>query len=367
MKDREGRSVLVGEQMGSACRVGLTRDFLREDGTLAFDIGLDALGGHPEIAWEFLTENAPEVGSGDVRGYDALLVLAPKVTARTLEGADRLAIVARFGVGYDSVDVDACTRHGVALTITPDGVRRPVAVSAITYLLALSHKLLIKDRLTRDGRWAEKRDHMGMGLAGRVLGIIGLGNIGREVCRLVRPFDVRIVAHDPYVSRETAAAAGAELVGLEDLLGTADFVCICAALTDESRHLIDAGRLALMKPTAFLINVARGPIVDQTALTRALQEGRILGAGLDVFEQEPPDPKDPLFKLDNVIVTPHAICWTDQCFSAIGRSAWTAVLDVAAGRAPTYVVNRDVLSHPRFQERLRAYAQGHQQTRQVGA
>jgi phosphoglycerate dehydrogenase-like enzyme len=157
------------------------------------------------------------------------------------------------------------------------------------------------------------------------------------------------------------------LVGLEDLLRTADFVCICAALTDESRHLIDAGRLALMKPTAYLINVARGQIVDQAALTRALQDGRILGAGLDVFEQEPPNLDDPLFKLDNVIVTPHAICWTDQCFSAIGRSAWTSIIDVATGRAPKYVVNRDVLASPRFQERLRMYAQRQQQEHQVGS
>lgn len=353
--------------MGSECRVGLTRDFLREDGNLAFDIGLDALEEHPEISWEFLPKNTPVLRSEDVRGFDALVVLAPRVTEQTLEGADRLAIVARFGVGYDSVDVDACTRHGIVLTITPDGVRRPVAVSAITYVLALSHKLLIKDRLTHEGRWAEKLDHMGTGLTGRVLGLIGLGNIGREVCGLARPFDLRIIAHDPYVSPETAASVGAELVGLEDLLRTADFVCICAALTDESRHLIDADRLGLMKSTAYLINVARGPIVDEAALTRALQEGRILGAGLDVFEQEPPNPNDPLFKLDNVIVTPHAICWTDQCFSAIGRSAWTSILDVAAGRAPKYVVNRDVLSSPRFEERLKMYAQRRQKAQQVGS
>jgi len=352
--------------MAAECKVGLTRDFLREDGTLAFDIGLDVLAGHPEITWEFLSRHASELGREDVRGYDGVVVLAPRVTAETLEGADRLAIIARFGVGYDSVDVGACTRHGVAVTITPDGVRRPVAASAMTFVLALSHKLLAKDRLTRGGRWAEKIDYMGMGLTGRVLGLIGLGNIGREVCGLARPFGLRVIAYDPYVGREAAASVGAELVGLEDLLRTADFVCICAALTDESRHLIDAPRLALMKRTAYLINVARGPIVDQGALTTALREGRIQGAGLDVFEQEPPDPNDPLFTLDNVIVSPHGICWTDECFSAIGRSAWSAILDVAAGRAPKYVVNPDVLSHPRFQERLKTYARGRPNVQQVG-
>jgi phosphoglycerate dehydrogenase-like enzyme len=342
--------------MGSEYRVGLTRDCLRPDGTLGFDIGLDVLEGHPEISWEFLPRNTAVLTSEDVRSYDALLVLSPRVTRETLHQAERLAIVARFGVGYDSVDVDACTENGIVLTITPDGVRRPVAVSAITYMLALSQKLLIKDRLTREGRWGEKTEHMGMGVVSRVLGLIGLGNIGSEVCRLATPFDVRIIAYDPYVSPEHAASVGAQLVGLDELLSTADFVCICAALTDETRHLITADRLALMKPTAFLINVARGPLVDQQALTKALQERRILGAGLDVFEQEPPDPNDPLFRLDNIIVTPHAICWTDQCFSAIGRSAWTSILDVARGRAPRYIVNRDVVANPRFQERLATYA-----------
>jgi len=350
--------------MDGECRVGLTRDFLSEDGSLVFDIGLDVLEGHPEIAWEFLPQFTPQIRPADVRGYDALLVLSPKVTAETIEEAERLVLIARFGVGYDSVDVAACTRRGIALTITPDGVRRPVAASAMAYVLALSHKMLIKDRLTRTGRWHEKISHMGMGLTGRVLGLVGLGNIGREVCRLAAPFDLRILAADPYVTRD--AAAGAELVELDDLLRAADFVCICAALTDATHHLIDARRLALMKPTAYLINVARGPIVDQAALTRALRDGRIQGAGLDVFEEEPPDPQDPLFQFDNVIVSPHGICWTDECFTGIGRSAWRGILSLAAGREPPFVVNREALSHPRFQEGLRALARRTRTPKEAG-
>ena len=341
--------------MGGRFKVGLTRDFLDADGRLSFDIGLAILDDHPEIEWSYLPVHTPELRSEHITGCDGLLVLAPRVTAQTVENNDCLAIVARFGVGYDSVDIDACTRRGVAVTITPDGVRRPVAAAALTYVLALSHKLLIKDRLTREGRWSEKVQHMGMGLVDRVLGIIGLGNIGREICQLARPFDLRLMAHDPYVDPETAAAAGVELVALETLLQNADFVCVCAALTEESRHLIDARRLSLMKPGAYLINVARGPIVDQAALVAALEEGRIQGAGLDVFEQEPPDPRDPLFAQPDVIVTPHAICWTDQCFTDNGRSALTSILEVAAGRAPRYLVNRDVLASARFQDRLRRY------------
>ncbi len=337
--------------MNQSFRVGVTRDFLKPDGTLGFgDIGLGVLDAAEGVAWEFLEENTPDLRADQVRGYDALLVLAPRVTAATLEGSDRLSVVARFGVGYDNVDVAACDRNGVLLTITPDGVRRPVAVATMTFVLALSHKLLIKDRLTRDGRWGEKLDHMGMGVTGRTLGVIGLGNIGREVFALAQPFGMRHLAYDPYA---TSDVAGVERTDLETLLRTSDFVCICCALTPETHHLINAERLALMRDTAYLINVARGPIVDQKALTVALRERRIRGAGLDVFEQEPVDPGDPILTLDNVIVAPHAICWTDECFLGNGRSACESILDVAAGRVPKHVVNRAALEHPRLKDRLR--------------
>ncbi len=342
--------------MSEEFHIGLTRDFLKPDGSLGYgDIGLEMLDKAPGVQWDFLAEDTTELRADQVRGYDALLVLAPQVTAATLEGADRLAIVARFGVGYDSVDVDACTRHGVLLTITPDGVRRPVATSILAFLLALSHRLLDKDRLTRAGRWNEKLDYMGTGLTGRTLGLVGLGNIGREVLLLAKPLGMQHIVHDPYVSRAQAKMAGAELVDLETLLRTADFVAICCALTPETHHLIDAERLAMLKPTAYLINTARGPIIDQIALTRALQERQFAGAAVDVFEREPVDPGDPLLKLDNVIVTPHAICWTDECFLGNGRSAIQSILDVAAGRDPKNVVNRAALDNPALQEKLRRY------------
>jgi len=345
--------------MPAPFRVGLTRDFLKPDGTLGFgDIGLELLDQAPGVEWEFLPENTPELSPEQVREYDALLVLAPKVTAATLAGSERLSVVARFGVGYDNVDVPACTQAGVLLTITPDGVRRPVALSVITLLLALSHRLLEKDRLTRDGRWAEKLGYMGQGITGRTLGVIGFGNIGREVFRLAQPFGMRHLAFDPHLPADAGRDLGVKLVDLDTLLAQSDFVAVCCALTPETHHLIDAARLARMKPNAYLINVARGPIVDQQALARVLQERRIAGAGLDVFEQEPVDPDDPILKLDNVIVAPHAICWTDECFLGNGRSACESILDVAAGRTPRYVVNREVLEQPEVQAKLQAYGGG---------
>jgi phosphoglycerate dehydrogenase-like enzyme len=337
-------------------RVGVTADFLKPDGLLApSTVGLDLLSGVPGLHWQFLAEDTPELRPEQVRGLDALLVLAPRVSAASLEGADRLAVVARFGVGHDNVEVDACTRAGVLLTITPDAVRRPVAAAALTFVLALGHKLLVKDRLTRTGRWAEKLHHMGTGLTGRILGVVGLGNIGREVLALAAPLGMRHLAHDPYADPARAAASGAELVALETLLREADFVCLCCALTPQTRHLLNAERLALMKPTAYLVNVARGPVVDQAALTEALRQRRIAGAGLDVFEQEPPDPGDPLLSLDNVILAPHALCWTDECFRGIGQDACRSILDVAAGRAPRHVVNPAALEHTGLREKLRRY------------
>jgi phosphoglycerate dehydrogenase-like enzyme len=330
-------------------RVGITRDFLRPDGTLAFgDIGLDVLDAAGGIEWEFLGENVREIRSDQAAGFDALLLLGPRVSTATLEGAPRLKLVARFGVGYDNVDVSACTRHGVLLTITPDGVRRPVAAAALTLILALSHKLLIKDRLAREGRWSEKLDHMGQGLTGRTLGIIGLGNIGREILALAAPFGMRHLASDPFVAPGTVA--GVEVVELETLLHSADYVCVACALAPETYHLLDAERLARLKPSAYLINVARGPIIDQKALVAALETRRIQGAALDVFEEEPLPPDDPISKLENVILAPHALCWTDECFRGNGRSACGSIADIAAGRVPRHVVNPEALERARFRK-----------------
>jgi phosphoglycerate dehydrogenase-like enzyme len=322
-------------------RVGVTRDFLRPDGELGFgDIGLNLLEEQPGIAWEFLADNWPELPPEVGNEYDALLVLAPRVTAKTVDGCQRLKLVARFGVGYDNVDVPALTRNRVLLTITPDGVRRPVAASALAFLLALSHKIPQKDRLTRDGRWSEKLDYMGTGLTGRRLGVIGCGNTGRELFRLAAPLEMKHSTYDPYLSPDVAREAGIEWVSLEQLLAESDFVVVCCALTPDTHHLLDSHRLSLMKPTAYLINVARGPIVDQRALTTRLREGKLAGAALDVFEKEPPDLDDPLLQLDNVILAPHAICWTDELFLGNGRAACQSILDVAAGRSPKSIVNR---------------------------
>ena len=338
-------------------RVGLTVDFLRPEGGQAFpDIDLSVLDRAEGVEWHNLSEGAEEVPAEAAAECDALLVLSPRISAATLEGAGCLAVVARIGVGYDSVDLEACTRSGVAVTITPDGVRRPVASAAMAFLLALAHRLPLKDRLTREGRWAEKAGYMGIGLRGRTLGLVGLGNIGSEIAGLCAPFGMTLVAADPFADEEAAAGMGVRLAPLPELLAEADFVLICCALTEETRHLIGPVELERMKPTAHLINVARGPIVDQAALTAALREGVIAGAALDVFEEEPVDPADPILRLDNVIVAPHALAWTDESFRMMGESAFAGILAVSEGRAPGHVVNAEVLETERFRDKLAACA-----------
>ena len=342
----------------SAFRVALSADFRKPDGSPSFlEFDLSPLEDHSDIDLFYL-EPEPEISAAQLADVDALILLTPRVGAGSLTRNGRLAVVARFGVGYDNVDLAACSDHDVAVVITPDGVRRPVAVSILTFIFALSGKLFIKDRLARRGPagWAEKTVHNGVGLVGLTLGSVGMGNIGAEMFRLARPLDMRFIAYDPYVDPALAADLGVTLTNLDTVFRESDFVCVNCPLSDETHHLVDAERLAQMKPTAFLINTARGPIVDQAALTDALREDRIAGAGIDVFEREPPDAEDPLLTLDNAIVTPHALCWTDQLFAGSGAADVRAVMAVMEGRVPDGIVNRDVVGRPGWTERLAGYA-----------
>lgn len=336
----------------SAFRVAMDGAFVKPDGTPTYpDFDLEPLRDTPGVDVQFVQLGA-ECPPEALEGFDALILLIARFTRASVPRDGRLRLVARFGVGYDTVDVEACTEAGIALTITPSGVRRPVAVAILTLLLALAGKLMDKDRLTRQGPqgYAQRNDYMGMGLIGRTLASVGVGNIGAEMFRVAAPLGMRFIAHDPYADPVVAADLGVTLTDLETVFREGDFVTVNCPLSPQTHHLVDAGRIALMKPTAYLINTARGPIVDQVALTEALANRRIAGAGLDVQEQEPPDPADPLLRLDNVILAPHALCWTDQCFAGIGASAVRSVLDAAEGRVPGGLVNKAVLAAARWRE-----------------
>jgi D-3-phosphoglycerate dehydrogenase len=336
-------------------RIALSHD-VRHKGNAVFD--LSSLTENPGIDVGFIEPDNGFLPATELADYDALILLFPRFARESIPANHRLGLIAKVGVGYDNVDVPACTEAGIALVTAPDGVRRPVAVATITLLLALGGRLFVKDKLARLGQrgFDQRLDNNGVGLVGRVLGSVGIGNIAAEIFRLARPFDMRFIARDPYVDPALASELGVTLVDLDTVFRESDFVTLNCPLTAQTRHLVDARRLALMKSTAFLINCARGPVVDQRALTKVLQERRIAGAGLDVFDPEPPHPDDPLLKLDNVIVTPHALCWTDQMFEGIGATDIEAALDLSHGRVPAGIVNRAVLDNPIWQQRLAQYA-----------
>ena len=321
-------------------RIGLTRDLLAANGEPSFGRGpLALLDGDRRIKWEFLPEALDEITPEVMARYDGLYVNSPRITAASVARADRrVRIVSRHGVGYDSVDVRALAAKGVIATNTPVAVRRPVAVAALTFIFALAARLIEKDRLTRSGRWHERTSHMGLGLTTRTLGVIGAGGIGRELLALAQPFGWKMLAADPYVEQATVSALGAECVPLERLLRDSDFVVATVLLNEETHHLMNAARFAQMKRSAYFVNLSRGPIADEPALIAALRGGVIAGAGIDVFEQEPVAHDNPLLTMDNVLVTPHALCWTDECFDAIAREGLTCMVDFANGRRPLSVI-----------------------------
>ncbi len=340
--------------MSAAWRVGLTRDILDSRGEPAFGKrALEILDAAPGIEWEYLPEVVPAVDADIASRYDALYVNAARVPGGAVERTDcRLKVVARHGVGYDSVDIPAMTAAGILVTHTPSAMPRPVATTALTFVLALAGRLMQKDRLTRTGRWHERMDCMGLGLTGRTLGVVGAGRIGQELLRMATVFDLRLVAADPQVDEVTLGYLRTEKLGLPALLAASDFVVVTCLLNAATRHLIGATELAQMRRDAYLINVARGPVVDETALIEALRAGTIAGAALDVFEQEPVDPANPLLAMDNVIVTPHSLCWTDECFHNMAATGLRSIVDAQAGRRPVFVVNPEVYRHARLREAM---------------
>jgi D-3-phosphoglycerate dehydrogenase len=340
-------------------RVALSGDFRKADGSPTFpSFDLTPLKTNPNIEIKWVDAANGIMPAKGLEDCDALILLAHRFARESVPSGNRLAAVARFGVGYDNVDLAACNENGIAAIITPDGVRRPVAVSVITFILALSQKLLIKDKLTRQGApgWAKRVDFMGEGLIGKTLGQLGMGNIGAEVFRVAAPFGMKFIAYDPYLDKAKAMELGVESVSSEELFRRSDFLSVSVPLSDATRHYVNAARLKTMKPTAYLINTARGPIVDQKALYQALTDGTIAGAGLDVFDVEPAPADEPIYKLENVIVTPHSLCWTDECFSGNGAADIIAVTEVMHGRVPRGIVNRDVTENEVWKRKLKEFA-----------
>lgn len=352
--------------------LALTGDFLNEAGTSAYgDIGLERLAHEAAIRFHFLTEHAPrdndadywsrlyslEVTPPQIADVDGLIVLRPWVKRSTFaNGAERLTVIGRSGAGYDKIDVGACTENDVALFNAPLALNHSTASSALLFMLALAKRLPQQDRVVREGRWDRQAAVLGQEIQGKTLGIIGLGHSGLELVRLVEPFAMNILAYSPHADPVVAAELGVRLTTLAEVLREADFVSLHCRLNAETRRMLGAAELALMKPTAFLINIARGELIDQDALVSLLTAGRIAGAGLDVFDVEPLPASDPLTKLDNVILAPHWSCSTAEIWAETGRVMAEGMCRAARGEVPENIVNPEVLERPEFRRKLQRFA-----------
>jgi len=291
------------------------------------------------------------LSTDDGRGFlemagdaDAILNADFPLPASLITLLHKCKIIARYGTGVDNIAVGAATARGIMVANVPEFGTEEVANRAMLLLLAAACRLPIADREVRQGRWRASAGWMGAQIAGQTLGLVGFGKIGRAIARRAPAFDLRTAAYDPYIAPNEFEAHGIARLELDALLANSDFVCLAVPLMDETRHLLDARHLAMMKPSAVLINIARGAIVDQSALTEALRTGRLAAAGLDVLEREPPDPADSLLSLDNVVFTPHTATFTQRSMDSIRQQAVRSVIQVLRGERIPNLVNPEVVA-----------------------
>ena len=277
------------------------------------------------------------------RDADDLIVVDSPVTCRAMESMDRLKVVLRTGVGVDVIDVEAATELGIAVVCVPDLWIREVANHAMALLLACNRRLLLLDSAVRSGDWLPIIPPPVGSIHGETLGIVGLGRIGRALASRATAFELRVIAYDPFLPPDAFEQAGVEAVSFDELLRRSDYVSVHSPKTEDTTHLFDEGALRRMKPTAYLVNTSRGPIVDQAALARALREGWIAGAALDVLRSEPPPSDEPLLKMDNVILTPHTSYYSDAAVRELPVRCGQEVARVLTGRMPLNLFNPEVL------------------------
>ncbi len=349
-----------------------TGDFCKADGTPVADLAFDLLADAPYIRHGFFQDQVPRPGpaaGGGLNPYamemqphhfaaaNGIVLSRPWVKpAAFAQGAENLVVIARAGIGYDKIDLAACTAHDVVVFNTPLGMKHATASAALFFILGLSKRFPLQDRIVRSGRWDRHLEAVGDDLAGLTLGIVGLGNTGQELARLIAPFGMRLIAFSPHATPETARQFNVTLVDdLDTLLRESDYVSLHGRLTEKTRGMIGERELGLMKRTAFLVNVARGEMVDEPALIRFLRERRIAGAGLDVFEVEPLPASSPLIELENVMLSPHFLTATTQASRAGCEEFMRGILRVAQGRLPDNILNPAVLERPGFQAKLARY------------
>jgi len=308
--------------------------------------GLDLLKGTDFSVWEEDRVIPREVLLERVKGAEAILsLLTDKIDGEVMDAAGpQLKLISNYAVGYDNIDVPAATQRKIYVSNTPGVLTEAVAEHTFALLLAIARRIPESDQFTRQGKYRgwEPELLLGTELQGKVLGVVGLGRIGSRVAEIAsKGMGMQVLYYDIQPSTEFEQEFGAEFRGLDALLKEADFVSIHVPLLPETRHLINADRLKLMKPTAYLINTSRGPIVDEAALVGALKAGTIKGAALDVYENEP-NLAPGLAELPNVVLTPHTASATIEARGAMAVLAAQAVLDVLAGKPPVNLVNKEL-------------------------
>lgn len=276
---------------------------------------------------------------------DGIITSDSPMTRRVLDALTQCKVVLRTGVGYDVIDVEAATENGIAVVNIPDLWTREVANQAMSLLLALNRKLVNLHSDIRSSTWTPRPPHAIGALYGETMGILGLGRIGSAMAQRAKGFELELIAHDPYISDEAFEARGVRRVSFEDLMSQSDYISVHTPLTDETRHIINESALRAMKPSAYLINTSRGPVADEAALIKALQEGWIAGAGLDVLEKEPPDDDNPLLTMDNVMLSPHSGHASVTSLRLRTGRYGEEVASVLAGKMPRNLVNPQVREH----------------------
>ncbi len=279
----------------------------------------------------------------EIKGIHAVIVRTAPFTREIIESSDKLEVIGRHGVGVDNIDIKAASERGIPVVHTPNANMVSVAEHTIGFILALAKRLVISDKATREGNFALREEFAASDLDGKTLGIVGTGRIGSTLAKKCKAaFNMKVLSYDPYLSPGKAKEMEVSLCdSLPELLKESDFVSIHVPLTKDTRDLIGEKELKSMKPTAFLINVARGKIVNEKALAKALKKRWIAGAASDVFSQEPPDPDNPLLKIENIILSPHMAALTKECVIRMATGAAQGVLDILRGDKAKYIANLD--------------------------
>ena len=323
---------LKNARLKNACILVTPTSFARDDITLRMALELEA----GEVIYNQSGKPLTSPALSDmIRGVDGMIAGLDAIDRAALECADRLKVIARYGVGVDAIDLGAAREKGIVVTNTPGANSASVAELVVGLMLSLARSIPAAIQATRSGEWPRTK---GISLKGKTVGLIGFGAIGRQVARMLGGFDCTLLAYDPVVDEASAAVLNVQLLERDEVTSRADFLSLHCPVLPETRSMVDAAFLTRMKPGSYLINTARGELVDENALLASLKSGHLSGAALDVFASQPPAPDNPLLLHPSVIATPHMGAHTDGAMSSMGWMALNDCLAVLRGEEPLYRV-----------------------------